>query len=305
MATLSYVFQVQQTGYWCGPAATRVALSARITRPPSQLTLAAALGTTVNGTDSSADVVRVLNAYLGAGQYEVRAGTVPVTTLIGDIVAGIDAGFAVVANVAGSITPIGGKPKSYPGGHYVAVVGHRASGTEVMVADIAIADGEYWVRTADLSQWIVNRAYSRPVVKLAPSTDLRPKRSAGMFRLIDPDGGQFVVFPEALSPTGWAYDEITDPVGEKGWMIAASGMGTANGNPKDPAHDPNATPNWRPGAFGPTAAAVRSQFITDLAAKVVASLPSGGGGGQGGAGITVEQVAAAVRAELDKTKLGH
>ncbi|OSC69125.1 hypothetical protein B5180_27835, partial [Streptomyces sp. BF-3] len=35
-------YQVQQTGYWCGPAATRIALSAR-TAAPSQGELAAQL----------------------------------------------------------------------------------------------------------------------------------------------------------------------------------------------------------------------------------------------------------------------
>jgi peptidase C39-like protein len=47
---LNIQYQVQSTGYWCGPAATRIALSARIA-PPSQQTLADQLGTTTNGTD--------------------------------------------------------------------------------------------------------------------------------------------------------------------------------------------------------------------------------------------------------------
>ncbi|MGX1800126.1 C39 family peptidase, partial [Streptomyces albidoflavus] len=33
--TLEIDYQVQETGYWCGPAATRIALSARLA-PPSQ-----------------------------------------------------------------------------------------------------------------------------------------------------------------------------------------------------------------------------------------------------------------------------
>src|SRR3954451_21066706 len=48
--TLNIDFQYQQTGYWCGPAATRIALSARIS-PPSQQQLANELPTTTNGTD--------------------------------------------------------------------------------------------------------------------------------------------------------------------------------------------------------------------------------------------------------------
>src|SRR5262249_23003396 len=48
---LDHDYQIQQTGYWCGPASTRIALSARIS-PPSQQELADQLPTTVNGTDS-------------------------------------------------------------------------------------------------------------------------------------------------------------------------------------------------------------------------------------------------------------
>jgi len=50
LKTLNIDFQYQQTGYWCGPAATRIALSARIS-PPSQQQLANELPTTTNGTD--------------------------------------------------------------------------------------------------------------------------------------------------------------------------------------------------------------------------------------------------------------
>lgn len=68
---LNHEYQAQATGYWCGPAATRIALSARIA-PPSQQTLANALGTTVNGTDYIGQVTGVLNNYLGTGWYETR-----------------------------------------------------------------------------------------------------------------------------------------------------------------------------------------------------------------------------------------
>ena len=122
-----------------------------------------------------------------------------------------------------------------------------------------------------------------------------------MFRLLDPEGAQFVISPDTLSPTGWSYQTIANPVSAQGWMIAASGMGTVNGNPADPNHDPHADGDWRPGAFGPAKSAVRQQLIDDIAAKVVASLPSG----PGGTGPTLAQITAAVRAELDATKLGH
>lgn len=134
---------------------------------------------------------------------------------------------------------------------------------------------------------------------LAP-TDMRPRRNA-MFRLLDPEGAQFVISPDTLSPTGWSYVQIMNPVGAQGWMIAASGLGTVNGNPADPNHDIHADGDWRPGAFGPSKSAVRAALIQDIAAAVVAALPASGGGG-GGTGPTVTQIAAAVRAELDNTR---
>src|SRR5262245_17744084 len=69
--TLNIDFQYQQTGYWCGPAATRIALSARIS-PPSQQQLANELPTTTNGTDWIGQVTRVLNNHLGTGWYETK-----------------------------------------------------------------------------------------------------------------------------------------------------------------------------------------------------------------------------------------
>lgn len=125
-------------------------------------------------------------------------------------------------------------------------------------------------------------------------------RTPGMFRLIDPDNKQFVISPDTLSPTGWSYWQIVDPGSAQGWMIAASGVGTANGSNNDPNRNPRANNSWRPETFGPTKQQVRTQIITDIAAAVVAKLPPG----QGGSAPTLAQIAAAVRAELDRTKLG-
>lgn len=61
-------YQIQETGYWCGAAATRVALSARIA-PPTQQALANQLPTTTNGTDWIGQVTRTLNVRLGGPFY--------------------------------------------------------------------------------------------------------------------------------------------------------------------------------------------------------------------------------------------
>ena len=61
---LNVDYQVQETGYWCGPAATRIALSARGINV-SQADMAAQLGTTTNGTDWIGQVTGVLSNHVG------------------------------------------------------------------------------------------------------------------------------------------------------------------------------------------------------------------------------------------------
>ena len=126
------------------------------------------------------------------------------------------------------------------------------------------------------------------------------KGDAEMFRLIDPEGGQFVISADTLSPTGYSYQPIADPVGPQGRMLVASGIGTANGNPNDPNHDPYANGQWRPGTFGPSKAEVRAQFINDVAAAVVAALPPG----SGGPAPTADEIAKATADELHNRLAG-
>ncbi len=69
---LTYSYQAQQTGYWCGPASTRIALSARMASPPSQAQLAAQLGTTTAGTNHIGLVTGALNSVLRTTYYETK-----------------------------------------------------------------------------------------------------------------------------------------------------------------------------------------------------------------------------------------
>ena len=167
---LAYEFQLQQTPYWCGPAAVRVALSCR-GLIMSQRDLAAELGTTTAGTDSSADVVRVLNAHLGTGAYGARylpdqdATPDEQAELKTALIAAIDAGYGLVCNVVGTIRPLDGGSYTYNGGHYVTVTGYRNGGDEVFVADIAAR--QYWTTTARLGTWIASRGYAYPLVTAA------------------------------------------------------------------------------------------------------------------------------------------
>ncbi|WP_329126592.1 C39 family peptidase [Streptomyces sp. NBC_01465] len=166
--TLQIDYQVQQTGYWCGPAATRIALSARIS-PPSQSTLAAQLGTTVNGTDHISQVTGVLNANLGTGWYETKEMPNDPPTqaqrdlLWYDIVLDIDHNYPLVANI---VAPPGNQPPGYPSDqtiyHYFTVIGYDDANRTVLIADPASFSGNqiYWLSFDQLATLIPPKGYS-------------------------------------------------------------------------------------------------------------------------------------------------
>ena len=165
---LDHDYQVQQTGYWCGPAATRIVLSARISAP-SQQTLANELGTTVNGTDWIGQVTAVLNDDLGGNYYKTtEMPNDPPTQpqrdrLWNDVVHSIDNDFAIVANI---VAPPGNQPPGYPSNqtiyHYFAVVGYNSEKHEVYIADSANFSGyqHYWLTLDKLATLIPPKGYS-------------------------------------------------------------------------------------------------------------------------------------------------
>ncbi|MFI6819902.1 C39 family peptidase [Micromonospora sp. NPDC050187] len=163
---LDIQYQEQTTFYYCGPAATRIALTARdVVR--SQDDLAQRLNTTQSGTNSAADTTRVLNDLVGRDVYRTR--TIPgnaatpaqMDRLQADVVRAVGNGYAVVVNIAGSATDVAGGWHSYPGGHYLTVVGYRDNGRTVKIADPAnAAAGSYWMTTIGLAHWAATRGYS-------------------------------------------------------------------------------------------------------------------------------------------------
>ncbi|MEV0425427.1 C39 family peptidase [Micromonospora sp. NPDC050495] len=159
-----YEYQAQPNFYYCGPASTRIALSAE-GKEISQDELAAKLGTTENGTDSAIDVTRVLNEYTG-GKYkttEIRddvATREQVERLRADIKAAVDADRPVVANILGGALDIDGVEHSYPG-HYLTVVEYKDDGNTVLIADPASPnEPTYWMDVTQLANWIAGRGYS-------------------------------------------------------------------------------------------------------------------------------------------------
>lgn len=165
---LDHDYQIQQTGYWCGPAATRVALSARIAAP-SQQTLAGELGTTVNGTDWIGQITGVLNDRLGARYYvTTEMPNDPPTAaqrdrLWRDVVRSIDGNAPIVANI---VAPPSNQPPGYPSNqtiyHYFAVVGYNAEKRTVYIADSANFSGyqHYWLTLDKLATLIPPKGYA-------------------------------------------------------------------------------------------------------------------------------------------------
>lgn len=165
---LNHDYQAQINYYYCGPAATRIALSCRIA-PPSQDALAGALGTTEGGTDHIGLVTNVLNANLGGGWYETKQMPNDPPTqaqkdlLWHDVVFDIDRGYPLVANI---VAPPGNQPPGYPADqtiyHYFTVIGYNPDLHQVYIADPANFGGNhhYWLSFDQLASLVPPKGYS-------------------------------------------------------------------------------------------------------------------------------------------------
>ena len=165
---LAVHYERQTTGYWCGPTATRIALSARM-NPPSQGDLATQLHTTTDGTDSIARVTDVLNANLGGGTYESKLlpNDPPTANEKGrfwdDIVQSIDANYPIVANI---VAPPSNHPPGYPNNatiyHYFTIIGYNPDTREAFIADPANFGGHstYWLTFDQLATLVPPKGYA-------------------------------------------------------------------------------------------------------------------------------------------------
>ncbi|SCF29089.1 C39 family peptidase [Micromonospora mirobrigensis] len=162
---LDYTYEAQSTYYNCGPAAVRNALSASGVEA-TQEGLAGPLGTTEMGTNSAEDTTRVLNQMVKGSPYRTTmfAGSpssAQIERLSADVVRAVSNGRGVVANIAGDATDTQGGWHSFPGGHYIAVVGYQDNGRTLRIADSADPSlPAYWISAADLANWIATRGYS-------------------------------------------------------------------------------------------------------------------------------------------------
>lgn len=158
---------LQPNGYYCGPAATRIAVSAH-ENAPSFDSLAGELGTTRDGTRSIDEITRVLNAHTGEGRYtSVKLDGESVSpeqtqTMRTDVTAAVNDGDVVVVNIVGQVTDTDGETHRYAGGHYVTITGYTDEGNAVRVTDPADRKGsnEYQLSIDDLAGWTATRGYT-------------------------------------------------------------------------------------------------------------------------------------------------
>ena len=159
---------MQETGYWCGPAATRIALSCRGVYQ-SQSSLASQLGTTTNGTDYIGQVTGVLANHVGWYETKNMPNDPPTQAqkdlLWNDISYNIDRGYALVANI---VAPPGNQPPGYPSNqtiyHYFTIIGYNRDPAykQAYIADPANFSGNnhYWLWFDQLASLIPPKGYS-------------------------------------------------------------------------------------------------------------------------------------------------
>ncbi|MCZ7374938.1 C39 family peptidase [Micromonospora sp. WMMC250] len=159
-------YEAQPNFYYCGPAATRNALSVQ-GKDINVDAMAKEMGTTEAGTNSINDITPVLNKETGKNAYRSVEISSPdadakqTDQLRADIVRTVDDGRAVVANIAGTSTDTNGTTHSYEGGHYISVVGYRDNGTIVTIADSADPNqASYQITVEHLADWIATRGYA-------------------------------------------------------------------------------------------------------------------------------------------------
>jgi hypothetical protein len=163
---LNVRYQAQPNFYYCGPAATRNALSVQ-GKAIDVDAMAKEMGTTEAGTNSVNDITPVLNKETGKDVYhsvEIRdpkADGKQTDKLRADIVHTVDEGRAVVANIAGTAVDTDGNTHSFEGGHYISVVGYRDGGHTATIADSADPNmASYRMSVDNLADWIATRGYT-------------------------------------------------------------------------------------------------------------------------------------------------
>lgn len=175
----------QDTFYNCGPASAQTIIAAATGRLVGEQQLGLEMRTTTNGTDWIGQFPAVLDKHLpGTGYRIVEMPSDPPTAaqrdrLWNDIVASIDAGYGLVANI---VAPPSNYPRAsytstispaYSGGivyHYFAVMGYAvdtAAGRHIWIADSGFSPYGYWCSLDQLATLIPPKGYAYPAGAIA------------------------------------------------------------------------------------------------------------------------------------------
>jgi Peptidase_C39 like family len=172
----------QETGYWCGPAATQVVLN-EAGIYVSEQQLANEMGTDSNGTDYIGIIENVLDKYVGDIYATVDIPQDPMSDeqkerLWDDILRSVDGGWGIVMNW---VAPPGNKPigikgsetPHYGGGttyHYVACMGYDDNPNQraCWIADSGFYPFEYWCSFDQVATLIPPKGYTYAAVEPPP-----------------------------------------------------------------------------------------------------------------------------------------
>lgn len=133
--SMSVTWQRQQTGYWCGPAAIRMAISARTSALPTQAAIADRIGTTPSEGTNRHQLRDGLNGYLNSN-YQVFTVNNPMTpaqleAMWGMFKRNVGIDWATPVNIVTS--PGGVRPPGYAAStnvdHWVVVTGWSYDGS--------------------------------------------------------------------------------------------------------------------------------------------------------------------------------
>lgn len=164
---LPHQYSPQETGYFCGPGSTQIALTARGIYV-SERELANELGTDIDGTDWIGQITSVLASRTGLPYVTREIPNDPPTQfqrdlLWDDVVKSINGGNAMVGNI---VAPPGNQPPGYPQWqtiyHYICLTGYDDETMSIHVSDPANFSGigEYWLTHDKLASLISPKGYS-------------------------------------------------------------------------------------------------------------------------------------------------
>lgn len=169
---LKTTWQQQKTGYYCGPTAVAIAVSAKTT-PPSQDALASEMGTTSSAGTGRDAVIRALTNHVPGATYHdqnmpsTSASQADADLLWSRATKNVDGGFATVCNwmiLAGQYPNWGGNAHTIY--HYTVIDGYDPDGKRLHIKDpagVVLSSSlphEYWLTAQQVANFCAGRGYA-------------------------------------------------------------------------------------------------------------------------------------------------